>query len=388
MPRSGGSERAGRYVRQPGGFAAFHPAPYPPGDIRIDAGLLDLTSRAEHELGRLVGAAEILPNPDLFVMMYVRREAVLSSQIEGTQASLMDVLEYEASQRRGERRLDIQEISNYVGALRYGLRRVRTLPLSLRLLREIHARLMHGVRGGEPEKTPGEFRRSQNWVGGPSPATARYVPPPVPEMHQALAAFETALHAESPYPLLLRMGLAHAQFETIHPFLDGNGRMGRLLISFILCESRVMAEPLLYLSVFFKEHRDEYYARLQAVRDAGDWEGWLAFFLEGVATVAREATDTARRIVKLRETTRGHVSQRLGRRSGAALRLLDALFEQPVVSVAVVQRILGYSQPAAAAMVSALEKAQVLVEITGRRRDRVFEFRPYLRLFSDRSARE
>jgi Fic family protein len=381
-------QRAGHYVRQAGGFAAFYPAPFPPRDIAIDTRLLELATRADHELGRLVGAAEILPNPDLFVFMYVRREAVLSSQIEGTQASLMDVLEYQASQRSGERRLDVREISNYVAALRYGLKRVRALPLSLRLLREIHRRLMRGVRGGEPSKTPGEFRRSQNWVGGPSPLTARFVPPPVPEMHQALAEFETALHAESPYPLLVRTAIAHAQLETIHPFLDGNGRMGRLLISFMLCESGVMTEPLLYLSVFFKEHRDEYYGRLQAIRDDGDWEGWLAFFLEGVATVAHEATETARRTVKVREATRDRLSANLGRRSGSALRLLDSLFEQPVVSVATVQRVLGYSQPAAAAMVAALERQQVLVEITGRRRDRLFEFRPYLRLFRDRAAKE
>ena len=381
------SQRAGRYVRQPGGFDAFHPAPFPPEDLVIDARMMELATRADHELGRLVGSAEILPNADLFVLMYVRREAVLSSQIEGTEASLMDVLEYEALQRTGERRLDIQEISNYVAALRYGLRRVRTLPVSLRLLREIHARLMRGVRGGEPAKTPGDFRRSQNWVGGPSPATARYVPPPVPEMLRALGEFETALHTPGPYPLLIRVGLAHAQFETIHPFLDGNGRMGRLLISFVLCESGVMPEPLLYLSVFFKQHRDTYYDRLQAIRDGGDWEGWLAFFLEGVATVAREATDTARRIVELRERTRATVSDTLGRRSGPALRLVDTLFQQPVVTVRVVQQILEYSQPAAAAMVSALEKAQVLVEVTGRRRDRVFEFRPYLRLFRERDVR-
>jgi len=206
-------------------------------------------------------------------------------------------------------------------------------------------------------------------------------------MNTALANFETALHAESDYPLLIRVGLAHAQFETIHPFLDGNGRMGRLLISFMLCEADVMNEPLLYLSVFFKEHRDVYYDRLQSVRDAGQWEEWLAFFLEGVATVAREATEKARRIVQLRETVRERVGASLGRRSGAGLRLLDALFKSPVVSVGMVQGILKYSQPAAAAMVAALERAGVLEEITGRRRDRLFAFQRYLRLFRDRGER-
>jgi cell filamentation protein, protein adenylyltransferase len=223
------STRAGRYVRQPEGFDAFVPAPYPPSDIQLDNRMLELLSRADRELGRLVGAAQILPNPDLFLLMYVRREAVLSSQIEGTQASLMDILEYEAARTASERRVDVHEVSNYVAALRQGLRRVKELPLSLRLIKEIHERLMRSVRGGEPTKTPGEFRRSQNWVGGASPATARYVPPPVYEMGQALDAFEKALHAQGGYPLLVRVGLAHAQFETIHPFQDGNGRIGRLL---------------------------------------------------------------------------------------------------------------------------------------------------------------
>lgn len=382
------STRAGRYVHQAEGYDAFVPERYPPADIDLHTRLVGLLARAEHELGRLVGAAEILPDPDLFVLMYVRREAVLSSQIEGTQASLMDVLEYEAARRAGERRMDVREVSNYVAALRYGLRRVRELPLSLRLIREIHERLMRGVRGGELSKTPGEFRRSQNWVGGASPASARYVPPPVHEMHQALDAFEKALHVDQGYPLLLRVGLAHAQFETIHPFQDGNGRIGRLLVTFMLCESGVLTEPLLYLSIFFKEHRQEYYDRLQAVRDKGDWEGWLAFFLDGVATVAAEATQTARRIVRMREAMRQRVSARFGRRSGVGLKLLDALFKEPVVTVRSVQRIVGYSQPAAAALVAAMERAGILNELTGRRRDRVWELRAYLRLFAERGRRD
>src|SRR5437773_8695344 len=315
--------RTGTYVSQPGGYNAFPPAPYPPRDLALSHGLLELLSNADMELGRLVGASEILPNPDLFVRMYVRREAVMSSQIEGTQASLMDVLEYEAMRARGERSVDVQEVSNYVLALRYGLRRVKSLPLSLRLLREIHARLMRGVRGGEPSKTPGEFRRSQNWVGGPSPATARYVPPPVHEMQRALDEFERALHTRPPYPLLINVGLAHAQFETIHPFLDGNGRIVRLLVTFLVCEYGSLNEPLLYLSIFFKQNRQDYYERLQSIRDAGDWEGWLAFFLQGVATEAHEASQTARRIVRLREELRNDLPTRLGRRAGNGLTLLD-----------------------------------------------------------------
>jgi Fic family protein len=381
------SARAGRYVRQADGFEAFHPVSFPPTDLVLELPLLHFLSRADVAVGRLAGATEILPNPDLFVLMYVRREAVLSTQIEGTQASLMDILEFEAAREKGERRIDVLEVSNYVAALRYGLKRVRELPLSLRLIREIHERLMRNVRGGEPAKTPGEFRRSQNWVGGASPATARYVPPPVPDMHEALNAFEKFLHADSDLPLLIRVGLAHAQFETIHPFLDGNGRIGRLLVSFMLSHAGVLTEPLLYLSIFFKEHRGDYYDRLQATRDAGDWEGWLAFFLEGVATVADQATDTARRIVKLRETLRQTVQEQLGRRSGNGLRLLDHLFTDPVVSVKNVEKISELSQPAAAALVDRMRHAGILTEMTGRRRNRLFRFRAYLDLFKERDAR-
>lgn len=382
------SSRAGRYVRHADGFEAFHPAPFPPTDLPLEPPLLQLLSRADVAVGRLAGATEILPNPDLFVLMYVRREAVLSTQIEGTQASLMDILEFEAAREKGERRIDVLEVSNYVAALRYGLRRVRELPLSLRLIREIHDRLMRNVRGGEPAKTPGEFRRSQNWVGGASPGTARFVPPPVLAMHDALNEFETFLHADGDLPLLVRIGLAHAQFETIHPFLDGNGRMGRLLVSFMLSHAGVLTEPLLYLSIYFKEHRADYYDRLQATRDAGDWEGWLAFFLEGVATVADQATETARRIVRMRETLRQSVQARLGRRSGNGLRLLDHLFTDPVVSVKNVEKILALSQPAAAALVSRLQDTGVLTEMTGRRRNRLFRFRAYLDLFKEREERQ
>ena len=379
--------RAGHYVRQPAGYEAFIPEAYPPMDLALSARLLGLMSKADQEVGRLVGASEILPNPDLFVRMYVRREAVLSSQIEGTQASLMDVLEYEAMRAKGERRIDIQEISNYVSALRYGLRRVSSLPLSLRLIREIHGRLMRNVRGGDVTETPGEFRRSQNWVGGPSPATARYVPPPVSELSRALDDFERSLHDQAPYPVLVNVGLAHAQFETIHPFLDGNGRMGRLLVTFLLCQYGILHEPLLYLSIFFKQHREEYYSRLQSVRDEGDWEGWLAFFLEGIATVAKEATDTARAIVRLREHLRDAIPGQLGRRSGNGLRLLDRLFIHPVVSVKLVEKMLGISQPAALALVDAFQEASMLREVTGMRRNRIFEFRDYLKLFEERDQR-
>jgi Fic family protein len=319
--------------------------------------------------------------------MYVRREAVLSTQIEGTQASLVDLLEYEAAVTEEELRVDVAEISNYVQALRLGLLRVRELPLSLRLIREIHAALMAGVRGGEPGKTQGEFRRSQNWIGGPSPQSARYVPPPVPEMKTALHEFEKFLHDESDIPFLIKIGLAHAQFETIHPFTDGNGRVGRLLVTFLLAHGGVLCEPVLYLSIFFKRHRQDYYDRLQAIRDRGDWEGWLSFFLEGVADVSSEASETARRIVRLNEEMRERVGRGFGRRSASALRLIEYLFRQPYVTVRIVEGATGLSQPAANSLVNAMAETGILREVTGRKTNRAFEFVDYMALFEEREER-
>jgi len=381
------SRRAGTYVTQTTGFAAFVPAKFPPTDIKIAPSLVALVEDATLALGKLVGSSEILPDPDLFVYMYVRREAVLSSQIEGTEASLVDLLEYEAQMEKADRRVDVREITNYVAALRYGLDRVKELPLSLRLIRDIHGRLMHEVRGGEPAKTPGEFRRTQNWVGGPSPATARYVPPPVIEMKRALDEFEKFLHAEDSLPYLVKVGLAHAQFETIHPFLDGNGRIGRLLIIFLLAHQKILGEPLLYLSIFFKRHRQDYYDRLQDVRDHGDWEGWLTFFLTGVATVSREATQTARKIVQLREEKRQQVNEELGRRAGTGQILLEKLFQQPYVNVKRVQDITGLSQPAANTLANVMEEIGILKEITGKKTYRIFAFHEYMQLFDERASR-
>lgn len=384
----GSTGRAGAYVRQPEGFRAFVPAPFPPSDLRLEGHLQDLLERAAIALGRLVGASEILPDPDLFLYMYVRREAVLSSQIEGTQASLIDLLEYEAQVEKSERRIDVLEISNYVSALRYGLERSREFPMSLRLIRDIHGVLMEGVRGGEPAKTPGEFRTSQNWIGGPTPATARFVPPPVHEMKRSLHEFELFLHADDSLPTLVRVGLAHAQFETIHPFQDGNGRIGRLLITFLLAHEGILSEPLLYLSIFFKRHRQEYYDRLQSIRDQDDWEGWLEFFLQGVETVSGEATQTARQIVRLREEKRALVAERLGRRSGSALVLLEHLFRQPYVDVKKVAEVTSLSQPAANALANAMEQAGIVSEVTGKQKYRIFGFLEYLALFSERAERE
>jgi len=375
------SDRAGHFERQqPGGYLAFIPAPLPP-TLRIEAGLQALLSEADVAVGRLDGAVRLIPDPDLFVLMYVRREAVLSSQIEGTQASLMDVLEYEAELEHSERRVDVVEISNYVAAMNYGLARLADLPISRRLLCEIHAVLMKDVRGGDPHKTPGEFRRSQNWIGGASPATARFVPPPWEAAEEAFADLERFLHDPTPMPPLIKVGLAHAQFETIHPFVDGNGRIGRLMITLWLVEQGILRHPLLYPSVFLKEHRDEYIDRLQAIRDDGSWENWLAFFVDGIGQVAREATDRALEIVHLRDEHRNLIAAHLGKRVPNALALLDQLFRQPVVSAKTVEALIDVSQPTASALVRDLDRLGILRELTGQPRNRLFAYQRYLGLF-------
>ncbi|MGH7100163.1 MAG: Fic family protein [Stellaceae bacterium] len=352
----------------------------------MDERLWTLLSGADRALGRLDGSTRTLPNPELFVFMYVHKEAVLSSQIEGTQASLIDVLEFEAQAAEPDAPQDVPEVVNYVAAMSYGLERLATLPLSLRLIREIHGKLLHGVRGGE--HSPGEFRRSQNWIGTPAATltSARFVPPPPHEMHNALDNFERFLHDPAPMPVLLMVGIAHAQFETIHPFLDGNGRMGRLLIAFLLYQRDVLQLPLLYLSHYFQLHRAEYYDRLQAVRDDGDWEGWLAFFLDGVAHVAGEATETAGKIVDLRELHRELLQAELGARSGRGLALLEHLYQRPIITVKMVQDMAKLSFPAANLLVKQLEEMQILRETTGRSRNRRFAYDAYLSLFlSDES---
>lgn len=275
-----------------------------------------MLSQADRALGRLDGATDALPNPELFVSMYVRKEAVLSSQIEGTQASLIDVLEFESQALEPNNPKEVGEVVNYISAINYGLERLKSLPISLRLIREIHNELMKGVRGAE--RNPGEFRRTQNWIGasGCSLAEAAYVPPPPHQMLQSLDNLEKFLHSSQPLPTLIKVGLAHAQFETIHPFLDGNGRTGRLLITFLLCEQNILQRPLLYISYYFKKYRSEYYSHLQAIRDTGNWEGWLKFFLLGVYETAQEATSTARQIVSLKEEHRQLALNEMGRRSG------------------------------------------------------------------------
>lgn len=373
--------RSGRYVNQLEGYRAFIPAPLPPDPpIRMDAELTKLLSDADRALGRVDGVASILPNPDLFVAMYVKHEAVFSSQIEGTQSTLEDVLEYEVNPKGDARPKDVAEVVNYVRAMNHGLSRLSDLPLSLRLIREIHAQLLEGVRGGE--RVSGEFRRTQNWIGpaGCILKDAEFVPPPPHEMHGALDNLEKFLHDQTSLPALIHCGLAHAQFETIHPFLDGNGRIGRLLIPLLLCERKILERPLLYPSYFFKAHRAQYYDRLMAIRNDGDWEGWLKFFLRGVYEVSRAATETARAILTLRENHREAVAQHMAG-STNGLRLLDYLFEHPLISVRMAQEILKCSYVTAGNVIQEFKKLGILQEITGRQRNRLFRYEPYVSLF-------
>lgn len=339
------STPSGKYLamgRGEAAFRAFVPAPLPPG-VALDAGLVLTLSDADRALGELAGLSRMLPNPNLLIRPFIRREAVLSSRIEGTEADLADLYGYEAG-RLGRRTRkppagDVREVLNYVEALEYGLKRLESLPVSLRLIKEIHGRLMEGVRGGKA--TPGEFRRSQNWIGpaGCSLREASYVPPPVPEMEQALDAFEKYLHAPPDLPPLVRLALIHYQFEAIHPFLDGNGRVGRLLSSLLLAAWGLLPQPLLYLSAYFERRREDYYGLLRAVGEGGAWREWIAFFLSGVAEQARDAVACARSLQELQGKWRDALMRR--RSSALLIRLADSLFENPVLTIPGAQRVLG-----------------------------------------------
>lgn len=375
--------RAGRYIQQPEGYRAFIPNPLPPKPpVKLQGEIQNLLSEADIALGRLDGSINILPHTDLFVAMYVRKEAVLSSQIEGTQSSLEDVLTAEARVSSPEQPEDVDEVLNYIRAMNYGLERLPTLPVSVRLLREIHAELMKGVRG--QYKTPGELRRSQNWIGpeGAPLSEAAFIPPPPYEADEALSQLERYLHMDSSAPLLIRAGLAHAQFETIHPFLDGNGRLGRLLITFLLCERGVLQRPVLYLSDYFMHFRQRYYELLQAVRDEGAWEEWLAFFLQGVLEVSRQAADTARSILQLRELHRHRVNDFLGRAAAHGHQVLERLYGMPIISVSEVQELIGTTFPSANNVVTRLAEQGILAEVTGQKRNRRFLYREYVDLFA------
>lgn len=374
--------RGGRYVKQLEGYSAFIPADLPPDPpIDLSPELQVLLSKADRSLGRLDGSILTLPNPDLFVFMYVRKEAVLSSQIEGTQSSLQDVLAAEAKILSPDQPKDVNEVVNYVDAMNYGIERLKELPVSVRLVREIHEKLMHGVRGYH--LTPGELRKTQNWIGpgGSTINDAVFVPPPPHEVPAKLAQLEAFIHKDNTLPLLVKIGMVHAQFETIHPFLDGNGRVGRLLITFLLCEQSVLTKPVLYLSHFFKKHRQEYYERLQAVRDTGAWEGWLLFFLKGVEEVSVEATHTAREIIAMRELHRMEIVENFGRAAGNGHRVLEHLYANPIVSVGDVKARTGTTYPAANNLVGKLVEAGILREFTGHARNRKFIYDPYIKLF-------
>ncbi len=375
-------QRAGYYQLQPTGYSAFIPAPLPPDPpLDISGVLQQRLSDADLALGRLDGSIQSLPAADLFVFMYVRKEAVLSSQIEGTQSSLQDVLSAEARIASPHRPDDAFEVINYIQAMKYGLERLSELPVSIRLVREIHQRLLAGVRGSK--LTPGELRTEQNWIGSQNStiSTTEFVPPPPAQVLSLLGEWEQFLHHQNGLPFLIRLGLIHAHFETIHPFLDGNGRIGRLLITFLLCEREILLKPVLYLSYFFKVHRSQYYALLQGVRDKGDWESWLAFFLQGIAEVSVEATATVRRIVSLADEHRSMISNRMGRLAGNGHRLLGDLFRQPYIMVKDVQKTLGVSYPSANDLVSRLVDIGILSDVTGRRRNRVFFYEPYISIF-------
>jgi Fic family protein len=338
-------------------------------------------ARAGQALGRLDGITSILPSTKLFVFMYVRKEALLSSQIEGTQSSLSDLLLFESNETPLVPLDDVQEVSNYVAAMDHGLKRMDGgFPLSLRLIKEMHEKLL--LRGRGSGKQPGEFRTTQNWIGGTRPANALFVPPPPEKVIECLGELEKFLHDRSTHPVLVRAALAHVQFETIHPFLDGNGRLGRLLITLMLCEDGVLREPILYLSLYLKKHRSIYYDLLQRVRERGDWEAWLEFFLDGVAETAEQGVETARRMLALFEKDQRQISG-LARAAASALRVHAALQRVPLQSVQHLAKQLKLSQPTVQKSLDHLVALGVVREITGKRRSRIYEYTRYLRILDE-----
>lgn len=379
------NSRLGRYEvtrYQDESVRAFVPPPLPPvPPIRLDP-LQHLLEQANQALGRLDGLASILPDLSLFIYTYVRKEAVLSSQIEGTQSSLSDLLMYENNEVPAVPIVDVQEVSNYVAAMNHGLSRLRGgFPLSLRLIREIHGILLAGGRGGE--KQPGEFRTSQNWIAGTRPGNAAFVPPPPELVPECLHSFELFLHDERPeLPLLIKTGLMHVQFETIHPFLDGNGRLGRLLITFLLCEKQVLREPILYLSLYLKKHRSVYYELLDRVRTRGDWEAWLDFFLRGVRETSEQAATAARQIVSLFDQHQRQI-QTIGRPAASVLRVFQHLQRNPSVTIPATAEKTGISAPTVAKSLEYLRQLGIVTETTRRERNRLFVYQPYLEILNE-----
>ena len=377
--------RLGRYILRAYGeesVKAFVPPPLPPNPaVRLD-GLQLLLEQANQSLGRLDGLASVIPNLSLFICAYVRKEAVLSSQIEGTQSSLSDLLLFENDEAPGVPLIDVQEVSNYVAALNHGLERLRGgFPLSLRLIREIHEVLMSKGRGSD--KLPGEFRQCQNWIGGARPGNAVFVPPPPEIVLDCMSALERFLHEErADLPVLIRAGLVHVQFETIHPFLDGNGRVGRLLITFLLCAAGVLREPILYLSLYFKQHRPAYYDLLDRLRVKGDWETWLDFFLTGVRDTAEQAATAARRILAVFEGHRRRI-ETLGRPAASLLRVFEHMQRNPIISIPTAAEGIGISAPTVAKSLEHMQQLGMLREITGRQRHRLFAYDAYIAILSE-----
>lgn len=378
------AKRAGKFVQTVAGgehIRAFIPPelpPEPPLELDRYYGLIEEANRA---LGRLDGVTSILPDTPLFLYMYVRKEALLSSQIEGTQSSLSDLLLFESNEVPGVPLDDVLEVSNYVAAMEFGLERLRSgFPLSLRLIKEIHAVLLTKGRGATMQ--PGEFRRSQNWIGGTRPGNATFVPPPPDRVMDCMGKLETFIYAENPsLPVLVKAAVIHVQFESIHPFLDGNGRLGRLLITFLLCAKGVLEEPLLYLSLFFKNNRQQYYDLLQSVREQGDWESWLEFFLQGVKDTSDQAAETARQILDLFAKDRAQI-EKLGRPAASALRVHQYLQTKPILSAPAAAKALTLTAPTVRKSVDHLLKLGIVREITGKQRDRLFVYAGYLNILN------
>ena len=360
---------------------AYLPPPLPPKPPLDLPRLLGSIERANQALGRLDGMTSILPSTKLFVFMYVRKEALLSSQIEGTQSSLSDLLLFENQEVPFVPLDDVQEVSNYIAAMEHGLNRLADgFPLSLRLIKEMHRELLSKGRGSA--KQPGEFRRSQNWIGGTRPGNAAFVPPPPGRVMDCLDNLEHFLHEKRAYPALIRAALAHVQFETIHPFLDGNGRLGRLLITLMLCEEGALKEPILYLSLYLKAQRARYYELLQEVRQRGDWEAWLEFFLQGVTETSEQGVASARRLIELFGRDTEKVTA-LGRPAASALRVHGELQKAPLLSVPAAAKRLGISQPTIQKSLDHLQKLGIVREITGKRRRRLYEYTSYLKILDE-----
>ncbi len=374
---------SGKLIRSTGGYRAFVPNPLPP-KLEWDDDLVSILSKADIALGTLSGLGETLPNPHLLIYPFIRREAVLSSRIEGTQSSLSDLLLFEATQV--EKRGDVKEVQNYVRAMEYGLKRLNELPLSLRFIRELHGVLMEGVRG--EHATPGEFRQSQNWIGSPGATLdeATFVPPPVPEMQECLNQLEKFLHAETRLPPLVEAALVHYQFEAIHPFLDGNGRIGRLLVTLLLCQRNVLTKPLLYLSAFFEQHRPEYYELLLKVSSTGAWRKWIEFFLQAVAEQSADAVTRSRRLQELlRSYTQLARDKHMPPTAG---QLVELILMKPVINARTAQEFLKVTYPAAQKAISSLEEAGILTEITGRKRDKAYAANEILKVLDGEIAPE